>query len=88
MVAGEAEEKATAEKSSSVGDSTIRNPNKRKRSIYLDGQADEDQNDHDRDSTTKKRRVVWDEELHNKFMEAVEYLGVGSESHICVHSYY
>ncbi|CAA7058823.1 unnamed protein product [Microthlaspi erraticum] len=74
-VAGEAEEKAAAEKSSSVGDSTIRNPNKRKRGIYLDGETDEDQNDHDRDSTTKKRRVVWDEHLHSKFMEAVEYLG-------------
>ncbi|CAN8255734.1 unnamed protein product [Cochlearia groenlandica] len=29
-----------------------------------------------RDFTTKKRRVVWDDELHQKFIEAVEYLGV------------
>ncbi|CAH2044647.1 unnamed protein product [Thlaspi arvense] len=75
-VAGEAaEENAAGENSSSVGDSTIRNPNKRKRGIFLDGQVNEEDHDRDRDSTTKKRRVVWDEKLHNKFIEAVQYLG-------------
>lgn len=77
----ESEEKATAEKSSSVGDSTIRNPNKRKRSMFIDGQVGEKDQDHVRDSTTKKRRVVWDNELKKKFLDAMEDLGPGSESH-------
>ncbi|CAN6849777.1 unnamed protein product, partial [Brassica oleracea] len=71
----ESEEKATAEKSSSVGDSTIRNPNKRKRSMFIDGQVGEKDQDHVRDSTTKKRRVVWDNELKKKFLDAMEDLG-------------
>ncbi|VVB15347.1 unnamed protein product [Arabis nemorensis] len=64
----EAEEKVAgaAEKSSSVGDSTIRNPNKRKRGI---------EEDHDGTSSSKKRRVVWEDDLHKKFLAAVEQLG-------------
>ncbi|ESQ32365.1 hypothetical protein EUTSA_v10005377mg [Eutrema salsugineum] len=38
-------------------------------------QENKEGHDHDRDPTTKKRRVVWDEELHSKFIEAVRYLG-------------
>ncbi|KAJ0232284.1 putative two-component response regulator-like APRR4 [Hirschfeldia incana] len=71
----ESEDKAAPEKSSSVGDSTIRNPNKRKRSMFIDGQVGEKDQDHVRDSTTKKRRVVWDKELKKKFLDAVEELG-------------
>ncbi|CAH8299591.1 unnamed protein product [Eruca vesicaria subsp. sativa] len=71
----ESDENAAAEKSSSVGDSTIRNPNKRKRSMSIDGQVGEKNQDHVRDSTTKKRRVVWDIELRKKFLDAVEDLG-------------
>nr|VDC68222.1 unnamed protein product [Brassica rapa] len=70
-VAEEAEEKAAAEKSSSVGDSTIRSPNRRKRNML---QTDEDP-DHNRDSATKKRRVVWDDYLNGKFLDAVNSLG-------------
>ncbi|KAF8105584.1 hypothetical protein N665_0157s0156 [Sinapis alba] len=67
-----AEEKAAPEKSSSVGDSTIRNPNRGKRNML---QTDEEDRDHDRDSATKKRRVVWDDCLNGKFMDAVKSLG-------------
>lgn len=76
VAAGEVEEKAAAagEKSSSVGDSTIRNHNKRKRGI-------EEDHDRDRGSNSKKRRVVWYEELHKKFIDAVEHIGIDSESH-------
>ncbi|CAL9242801.1 unnamed protein product, partial [Arabidopsis halleri] len=80
VVTGEAEEKAGGEKSSSVGDSTIRNPNKRKRSMCLDAEVkEEDRHDHnDRAcaSSSKKRRVVWTKELHKKFVDAVKYLGL------------
>lgn len=75
-VAEEAEEKAAAEKSSSVGDSTIRSPNRRKRNML---QTDEDP-DHNRDSATKKRRVVWDDYLNGKFLDAVNSLGNNGES--------
>ncbi|KAL0889957.1 hypothetical protein Bca101_013940 [Brassica carinata] len=71
-VAEEAEDKAAAEKSSSVGDSTIRSPNRRKRNML---QTDEEDRDHNRDSATKKRRVVWDDYLNGKFLEAVHFLG-------------
>ncbi|CAN6911559.1 unnamed protein product [Brassica oleracea] len=71
-VAEEAEEKAAAEKSSSVGDSTIRSPNRRKRNML---QTDEEDPDHNRDSATKKRRVVWDDYLNGKFLDAVNSLG-------------
>ncbi|KAF8080472.1 hypothetical protein N665_0940s0008 [Sinapis alba] len=77
----ESGDKAAPEKSSSVGDSTIRNPNKRKRSMFIDGQVGEKDQDHVRDSTTKKKRVVWDKELKKKFLDAMEDLGTGSESH-------
>ncbi|VVA94663.1 unnamed protein product [Arabis nemorensis] len=64
----EAEEKAAGatEKSSSMENSTIKNPNKRKRGI---------EEDHDRTSFSKKRRVVWEDDLHKKFLTAVEQLG-------------
>ncbi|KAL0692433.1 hypothetical protein Bca4012_059613 [Brassica carinata] len=71
----ESEDKAAPEKSSSVGDSTIRNPNKRKRSMFIDRQVGEKDQDHVPDSTTKKRRVVWDKELKKKFLDAVKDLG-------------
>ncbi|XP_018478355.2 two-component response regulator ARR14-like isoform X2 [Raphanus sativus] len=70
-VAEEAEEKAAGEKSSFVGDSTIRSPNRRKRNML---QTEEEDPDHNRDSATKKRRVVWDDNLNGKFLEAVNYL--------------
>lgn len=76
-VAEEAEEKAAAEKSSSVGDSTIRSPNRRKRNML---QTDEEDPDHNRDSATKKRRVVWDDYLNGKFLDAVNSLGNNGES--------
>ncbi|CAH8279000.1 unnamed protein product [Arabidopsis lyrata] len=80
VVTGEAEEKAGGEKSSSVGDSTIRNPNKRKRSMCLDAEVNEedrhDHNDRACAASSKKRRVVWTKELHKKFVDAVEYLGL------------
>ncbi|CAH8299175.1 unnamed protein product [Eruca vesicaria subsp. sativa] len=69
-VSGKAEEKAAAEKSSSVGDS-IRNPNKRKGNML---QTDKEDLDHAHGSATKKRRVVWDECLNDKFLEAMKYL--------------
>ncbi|XP_019085978.1 PREDICTED: putative two-component response regulator-like APRR4 [Camelina sativa] len=78
LVTVEAEEKAAGEKSSSVGDSTIRNPNKRQRSSSPNAEVnEEDHNDHDRvcASSSKKRRVVWDGELHKKFLDAVNFLG-------------
>ncbi|KFK26576.1 hypothetical protein AALP_AA8G266500 [Arabis alpina] len=76
VAAGEAEEKVggTVAKSSSVGDSTIRNPNKRKRGI----DEDHDHDRCDRTSTSKKRRVVWEDELHKKFLAAVEQLGLAN----------
>lgn len=49
--------------------------------MFIDGQVGEKDQDHVRDSTTKKRRVVWDKDLKKKFLDAVEYLGPGSESH-------
>ncbi|XP_024015263.1 putative two-component response regulator-like APRR4 [Eutrema salsugineum] len=73
VVAGEAEEKTETENSSSVRDPTVRNRNKRKKNIFLEGQ----ENEEGHDPTTKKRRVVWDDELHKKFIKAVEYLGTG-----------
>lgn len=86
VVTGEAEEKAGGEKSSSVGDSTIRNPNKRKRSMCLDAEVNEedrhDHNDRACAASSKKRRVVWTKELHKKFVDAVEYLGLDSESQL------
>ncbi|KAJ0253878.1 putative two-component response regulator-like APRR4 [Hirschfeldia incana] len=70
MVAEEAEEKAVAEKSSSVGDSTIRSPNRRKRNmLQTDGEDREN-----RDSATKKRRVVWDDNLNGRFLKAMNSL--------------
>ncbi|KAL1190967.1 putative two-component response regulator-like APRR4 [Cardamine amara subsp. amara] len=43
-----------------------------------DEQVKEDDHELDRDqaSTAKKRRVVWDDGLHKKFIDAVEYLGL------------
>ncbi|XP_019087608.1 PREDICTED: putative two-component response regulator-like APRR4 [Camelina sativa] len=79
LVTVEAEEKAAGEKSSSVGDSTIRNPNKRTSSSSPNAEVnEEDHNDDDRvcaSSSKKKRRVVWDGELHKKFLDAVNCLG-------------
>ncbi|CAA0408621.1 unnamed protein product [Arabidopsis thaliana] len=79
VVTGEAE-KAAGEKSSSVGDSTIRNPNKSKRSSCLEAEVNEedrhDHNDRACASSAKKRRVVWDEELHQNFLNAVDFLGL------------
>ncbi|KAL1190966.1 putative two-component response regulator-like APRR4 [Cardamine amara subsp. amara] len=72
--------------------STIKNPNKIKRRIFPDEQVkdpdeqvkdpdeqvkeDDHELDRDQASTAKKRRVVWDDGLHKKFIDAVEYLGL------------
>ncbi|KAG2316477.1 hypothetical protein Bca52824_019599 [Brassica carinata] len=75
-VVGEAEDKAAKQSSSYVGDFTMRNANERKRSMFLDGQASKEDQNHYRDSTTKKRRLAWVGNLHTKFVEAVDYFGI------------
>lgn len=77
----EAKEKAVGEKSSSVGVSTKRNLNKRKRSTCPNAEANEEGHDHDNnDRRRASRRVVWNAELDKMFVDAVNFLGIKSES--------
>ncbi|CAN8265531.1 unnamed protein product [Cochlearia groenlandica] len=66
--------KGVADKSSSAGGYTVRSPNNGRKvsTLLLDKQV----NGNDSDRGIKKRRVVWDDTLHGKFMEAVNSLGI------------
>ncbi|EOA14602.1 hypothetical protein CARUB_v10027854mg [Capsella rubella] len=78
-VEGDQEKAAAREKSSSVGDSTIRSPDDDqagKRSSCPNAEVvNEEDHDHDRVTSKKRRRVVWDTELHQRFLDAVNSVG-------------
>lgn len=73
---GESEEGMSAASSS---DKNGKHKRKRKHQNEDDEEGEDDEDENEEPSTQKKRRIVWSEELHKKFLDVFYYLGPESE---------
>ncbi|XP_062012234.1 two-component response regulator ARR12-like [Rosa rugosa] len=69
---GEGEEGMSAASSS---DKNGKHKRKRKHQNEDDEEGEDDEDENEEPSTQKKRRIVWSEELHKKFLDVFYYLG-------------
>lgn len=63
---------------SNGGDNDGKANRKRKDQYYEEEEEDERGNENDDPTAQKKPRIMWTRELHNKFLVAVDHLGVES----------